>query len=692
MAAGVVYGVPSSVAATPTVVSLTFDNDTSSQYTLGFQQALQPNGVNATFYVNSGTVGSGASKLSWSQLSTLAGAGTEIGGKTVDGTRLTSLSTSQQVSEICNDRQNIMQHGITPFTFAYPGGANNSTIQSEVQSCGYGNARTAGSLSPSGSTYAETLPPKNWLALRAYAPTGQVTLANLESIVSGAASRGGGWIPIVIQKVCSSTLDAANYTACTSASGWIDLGDLNTFLSWVNSAGQSGGAPAGTVFKTIGSAVGSADAVAPTTTISCNGSPCQSTTYAGTVYVSLSATDLGSGVASTHYTLDGSTPTLSSPTYTGQFPLTASATVQYRSWDNAGNAEAVHSQAISLQESPDSTPPTTTISCNGAPCQSTYYAPVTVSLSASDNPGGWGVDKTYYTTDGSTPTTSSPVYTGSFTLNGPATISFFSTDLAGNSEPVHVQQLQVSTVVSLTFDDQYENQWSYAVPLLRSHGFNGTFYVITADTDAGYQCCMSWAQLNTLQSQGDDIGSHTIDHPNLTQISSDQVTQEVCGSYQDLVNHGIQNPVSFAYPFGSYNATDESIVRQCGFTNARQGGGISNSNFTPTAPFIETVPPKDPMAVRTIAVDAANPITLADLENFVTAAAAHGGGWLPITFHNVCDQAASDWSNCMSTYGPIQDTVLAQFLDWLKAAGQPGGAPAGIVVKTMSDTMNLPNH
>src|SRR5205814_9337609 len=112
----------------------------------------------------------------------------EIGGKTVDGINLTTLSTSQQIAEICNDRQNIISHGITPFTFAYPGGANNSTIQTEVQNCGYGNARTAGSLSPTGATYAETLPPKNWLALRAYAPGGQVTLANLESIVTGAAA------------------------------------------------------------------------------------------------------------------------------------------------------------------------------------------------------------------------------------------------------------------------------------------------------------------------------------------------------------------------------------------------------------------------------------------------------------------------------------------------------------------------
>lgn len=82
---------------------------------------------------------------------------------------------------------------------------------------------------------------------------------------------------------------------------------------------------------------------------------------------------------------------------------------------------------------------------------------------------------------------------------------------------------------------------------------------------------MSWSQLQTLQSQGDDIGSHTIDHPNLTTLSSDQVTQEVCGSRQDLINNGITNPVSFAYPIGARNSSVESIVQQCRFTNAREG-------------------------------------------------------------------------------------------------------------------------
>jgi peptidoglycan/xylan/chitin deacetylase (PgdA/CDA1 family) len=687
-------GIPAvSAATTSTVVSLTFDNDTYSEFTLGYQQALQPSGVNATFYVNSGTVGRSLT-MSWSQLSTLAASGSEIGGKTVDGTNLTTLSTSQQIAEICNDRQNIISHGITPYTFAYPGGAYNTTLEGEVQNCGYGNARTAGSLSPAGSTYAETLPPKNWLALRAYAPTGQVTLSNLESLVSGAASHGGGWVPVVIQKVCSQTLDPNNYTTCTSSSGWIALSDLQAFISWVQGAGQSGGAPSGTGFKTMGATAAPVDTVAPTTSISCNGSPCASTTYTSTAYVTLAPTDLGSGVASTHYTTDGTTPTLSSPTYTGQFPLTSTATVQFRSWDNAGNGEAVHSQTISVQQPPDTTPPATTISCNGAPCTTTgYTAPVTVTLSATDN-GGWGVANTYYTTDGSMPTTSSTVYTAPFTVKQNTTVQFFSTDLAGNAEQPQSQAINFKTVVSLTFDDGDLSQYTLGFQhALQPHGMTGTFYIVSGwvGNQAG---TVTWSQLTDMYNNGNDIGGHTVDHIDLTSSSYTQAqkTAEVCNNYQDLVSHGL-SPVSFAYPYGTYNTNAEQIVQSCGFSSARITGGLDRNGWGAGPVYAETIPPQNPYAVRTVYnAGGSAALTLSELESSVTAAAQNGGGWVPLVFHEVCSQTydPADYSYCTSSWAPIELDRFNAFLGWLQNAGQPGGAPAGVVVQTVGKVINGP--
>jgi peptidoglycan/xylan/chitin deacetylase (PgdA/CDA1 family) len=256
-----------------------------------------------------------------------------------------------------------------------------------------------------------------------------------------------------------------------------------------------------------------------------------------------------------------------------------------------------------------------------------------------------------------------------------------------NTTVVHVRLQKL--VVSLTFDDAYLDQYLYLRPLLRAHHMNATYYVITSDSDGPFRCCMSFAQLRTLQSEGDDIGGHGVSHVRLTDpaVSSNDKLADVCGSRTDLLAHGIVDPVSYAYPFGAFNTAAESIVGSCGYLNSREGGDVSLSTTIPSFPWAETLPPKDPYDLRTVDVDAPKAKNLADLETFVTAAAAHGGGWLPLTFHQVCDHAAADYKTCMSSWSAIDDGLMNQFLDWLAAAGHPGGAPAGTVVETVRQAM-----
>ena len=74
---------------------------------------------------------------------------------------------------------------------------------------------------------------------------------------------------------------------------------------------------------------------------------------------------------------------------------------------------------------------------------------------------GWTVDNslngdwiphlfTYYTTNGSTPTTSSTIYTASFAVSTTTTVKFFSLDNAGNAEGVKSQTIPVDTVAPTT--------------------------------------------------------------------------------------------------------------------------------------------------------------------------------------------------------------------------------------------------
>ena len=96
----------------------------------------------------------------------------------------------------------------------------------------------------------------------------------------------------------------------------------------------------------------------------------------------------------------------------------------------------------------DVTPPTTTASCGGSACSAAWYtSPVALALSATDNAGGSGVDTTYYTIDGTTPTSSSPTYVGPFSVPETTTVRFLSTDLAGNAEQARSLLIQVDAAL-----------------------------------------------------------------------------------------------------------------------------------------------------------------------------------------------------------------------------------------------------
>ncbi|MEP7177984.1 MAG: chitobiase/beta-hexosaminidase C-terminal domain-containing protein, partial [Pseudonocardiales bacterium] len=171
------------------------------------------------------------------------------------------------------------------------------------------------------------------------------------------------------------------------------------------------------------------DSRAPTTTISCNNTACAAS-YINTVTVSFTSTDGtgGSGVASTHYTTDGSDPTLSSPTYTAPFAISSSATVKFRSWDTAGNVEVTNSRAIAL--GPDA-PPVAVLTVT----PSAGLAPLSVTANAS---GSTDTDPTpianytYNFGDGTAPVTTAATTTAhSYTNVGTFTVTVTVRDTAG---------------------------------------------------------------------------------------------------------------------------------------------------------------------------------------------------------------------------------------------------------------------
>ncbi len=141
--------------------------------------------------------------------------------------------------------------------------------------------------------------------------------------------------------------------------------------------------------------------------------------------VTLTATDVGSGVAGTSYSIDGG-PTLA---YSGPFTVSApgSHAVTYFSIDNGGNVELPQTGYVNIDVAPvtTATPPLASSATSG--WRNTAQ---TVTLTATDV--GSGVAGTSYSIDGG-PTLA---YSGPFTVSAPGShaVTYFSIDNGGNVE------------------------------------------------------------------------------------------------------------------------------------------------------------------------------------------------------------------------------------------------------------------
>ena len=110
--------------------------------------------------------------------------------------------------------------------------------------------------------------------------------------------------------------------------------------------------------------------------------------------------------------------------------------------------------------------------------------------------------------------------------------------------------------IILNFDDGYKSQYTNAKPILDKYGYKATFYIICNYVGDGEgqdnsNARMSWEDITELYKEGYDIGSHSMDHKDLSQMSEKMVNFEVGQSKQCLLDHGINNPTSFAYPFNT---------------------------------------------------------------------------------------------------------------------------------------------
>ncbi len=156
--------------------------------------------------------------------------------------------------------------------------------------------------------------------------------------------------------------------------------------------------------------------------------------------------------------------------------------------------------------------------------------------------------------------------------------------------------------VCLTFDDGYQDNYDIAYPILKQMEVPFTIYITTGFINN--RLPMWWYYNEKLGINSESlkaldadplctIGAHTVSHPKLDTLSSEEQRKEIMQSKQELealLGHPIRH---FSYPHGAYNAYTLSIINNHTFRSAllAWGGNIRRGADLLLLPRIELQQP-----------------------------------------------------------------------------------------------------
>jgi peptidoglycan/xylan/chitin deacetylase (PgdA/CDA1 family) len=131
--------------------------------------------------------------------------------------------------------------------------------------------------------------------------------------------------------------------------------------------------------------------------------------------------------------------------------------------------------------------------------------------------------------------------------------------------------------VVITFDDGCETDLIAAAPILKAYNFNATFYVVAGFLGKpGY---LSTNQLRELSDSGFEIGSHSMTHRYLSDLTKEDIYFEISQSKNHLEQIIGKSINHFSCPGGRWSKTAAQIAKESGYSSmATSQIGTINSN------------------------------------------------------------------------------------------------------------------
>ncbi|HEX7385662.1 MAG TPA: polysaccharide deacetylase family protein [Castellaniella sp.] len=138
-------------------------------------------------------------------------------------------------------------------------------------------------------------------------------------------------------------------------------------------------------------------------------------------------------------------------------------------------------------------------------------------------------------------------------------------------------------VIGITFDDGYRNVLENALPILQAVDFTATNYFVVRQLGGGnvwdyaegvpHADLMAESELRAWAQAGQEVGSHTLNHPVLPALSPELAANEIRHS-RDALQQILGAPVeSFCYPYGKESLALRDQVRAAGYSNATTTSG-----------------------------------------------------------------------------------------------------------------------
>jgi peptidoglycan/xylan/chitin deacetylase (PgdA/CDA1 family) len=139
---------------------------------------------------------------------------------------------------------------------------------------------------------------------------------------------------------------------------------------------------------------------------------------------------------------------------------------------------------------------------------------------------------------------------------------------------------RIGRVVGITFDDGFENNLTHALPILQRFGFTSTCYVVAnrvgqhnqwdAQHGIAQVPLMSEQQLQQWVAGGQEVGSHSLTHANLPELTAERQWNEIAQSKKALEalvpqRGGVRH---FCFPYGAFDQATAQAASGAGYATA----------------------------------------------------------------------------------------------------------------------------